>query len=285
MSTSLTSRNITAIVIGNALEWYDFVVYSFMTIVIAKLYFPAADAATSILAATATFGVAFCFRPLGGIVLGVYADRKGRKAAITLVIALMTVAIMMITVTPTYAQIGIFAPIILVLARLLQGFSAGGEFGVSTSLLIELAPAGQRGFYGSWQMVGQMLAMFMGATIGLILTYYLTDQQLESFGWRIPFLIGLIIAPVGVYLRNHLTETNVVATNPRSAVNSKGYIWREMKAHWRQVLIAMGLVVGGTVAIYINISYLPTYAATFLHVPISHAFLAIGVSMVSNAIS
>lgn len=274
---SLTTKNITAIVIGNALEWYDFVIYSFLTVIIAKVFFPAVHSANSILAATATFGVAFCMRPLGGIVLGIYADKRGRKAAITLVIGMMTLAILMIAVTPTYAQIGIFAPLIIVLARLLQGFSAGGEFGVSTSLLIELSPPDQRGYYGSWQMVGQMLAMFMGAMVGALLTNFLTMDQVEGFGWRLPFMFGLIIAPVGMYLRSNLRETNRAAVK---AATSKNHFWQEMRAHSRQILISMGLVVGGTVATYVNISYLPTYSAVYLHLNINDAFVALGVSIV-----
>lgn len=275
-TNKITSKNIIAIVIGNALEWYDFVVYSFMTVVIAKLFFPAEHAANSILAATATFGVAFCLRPLGGILLGIYADKRGRKAAITLVIGIMTLAILMICVVPTYAQIGILAPMIMVLARMLQGFSAGGEFGVSTSLLIELAPKGQRGFYGSWQMVGQMLAMFLGAAIGMVLTETLTVEQMEAFGWRIPFVFGLLIAPVGYYMRYNLKETH------RAAISKpqKNHFWQEMLAHWRQILISMGLVVGGTVATYVNISYLPTYATTYLHLPMEDAFTALGIAII-----
>lgn len=272
----ITAKNMIAIVIGNALEWYDFVVYSFMTIVIAKLFFPAEHAANSILAATATFGVAFCLRPLGGILLGIYSDRRGRKAAITLVIGIMTVAILMISIVPTYAQIGIAAPLIMVLARMLQGFSAGGEFGVSTSLLIELSPPNQRGFYGSWQMVGQMLAMLLGAMIGVLLTNYMSMEQLESFGWRIPFIVGLIIAPIGFYLRGNLQETNTAVV---SSVRKKNQFWHSIRDHWRQILTAMGIVVGGTVATYVNISYLPTYATTYLHLPMNDAFLALGIAI------
>lgn len=279
MSSTLTKKNIAAIVIGNALEWYDFVVYSFMTVVIAKLFFPAEHMASSILAATATFGVAFCMRPLGGIVLGIYADRYGRKSAITLVIGIMTVALLMITLTPTYRQAGVIAPVIMVLARLLQGFSAGGEFGVSTSLLLELSPENQRGYYVSYQMVGQMVAMFLGAALGIYIADSFSLEQIYRYAWRIPFAIGLIIAPVGMYIRSHLTETNTAIENPRSAVNRKGYFLKQMRMHFRQILIAMGLVVGGTVAIYVNISYMPTYVSIYLQQPIEYAFIAIGVAI------
>jgi MFS family permease len=278
MSSTLNTKTIVATVIGNALEWYDFVIYSFMTVVIAKLYFPTTHAVNSILAASATFAVAFCFRPLGGIVLGIYADKKGRKKALTLVISIMTIAIMMITLAPTYAQIGVTAPILLIIARILQGFSSGGEFGVSTSILIELAPIQKRGFYASWQMVGQMMAMLIAAIMCLAVTYLLTIEQLESFGWRIPFFIGLIIAPVGMYLRRSLAGTNHIVQENRKD-NRKKVIWKKLISHRRELCIAMGLIVGATVAIYINISYLPTYVASYLQLPISEAFIAVGLSV------
>src|SRR6201996_7577770 len=153
-SRSLNTRAVTAAVIGNALEWYDFVVFGFLTVVIAQLFFPSTSDYASILLTTATFGVAFVMRPVGGIVLGLYADRAGRKAALTLVIGLMTLGILLLAIAPPYSAIGIGAPIVIVFARLLQGFSAGGEFGSSTALLIEAAPFSKRGLYGSWQMAG-----------------------------------------------------------------------------------------------------------------------------------
>jgi MFS transporter, MHS family, proline/betaine transporter len=146
---------IAAAVIGNALEWYDFIVFGFFAVIISRLFFPSESQYASLLFTTATFGVGFFMRPVGGIFLGIYADRSGRKAALLVVIASMTVAIALIAFAPTYAAIGIGAPLIIVVARLLQGFSAGGEFASATAFLIESAPAGRRGFYGSWQMVGQ----------------------------------------------------------------------------------------------------------------------------------
>ncbi len=149
---SLNTRAVTAAVIGNALEWYDFTVFGFLTVVIAELFFPSSSDYASILLTTASFGVAFFMRPIGGIVLGLYADRAGRKAALSMVIALMTLGILLLAIAPPYSAIGIGAPIIIVVGRLIQGFSAGGEFGSSTALLIEAAPFSKRGLYGSWQM-------------------------------------------------------------------------------------------------------------------------------------
>jgi MFS family permease len=146
-------------------------------------------------------------RPVGGILLGLYADYKGRKSALLLIIILMTVAIAMIGFGPTYAAIGVAAPLIIVLARLLQGLATGGEFASATSFLIETAPANRRGFYGSWQMVGQGLAVLIGALLGALILRILTPEALDSWGWRIPFLPGLIIGPVGLFIRRHLQET------------------------------------------------------------------------------
>src|ERR1700689_1534086 len=198
---------IAAAVIGNALEWYDFIVFGFLTVVISRLFFPADTQYASLLLTTATFGVGFFMRPVGGILLGIYADRKGRKAALSLIIGLMTVAIAMIAFAPTYAAIGFAAPLIMVLARLLQGFATGGEFASSTSFLIESAPADQRGYYGSWQMVGQGVALLLGALVSAAVTRDLSSEALDEWGWRIPFLLGLVIGPVGLYLRRHLKET------------------------------------------------------------------------------
>ena len=198
---------VAAAVIGNALEWYDFIVFGFFAVIIARLFFPAESQYASLLLTTATFGVGFFMRPVGGILLGIYADRRGRKASLLLIIGLMTLAIAMIGFAPTYAAIGIAAPLLIVIARLLQGFSAGGEFASSTSFLIESAPVQRRGFYGSWQMVGQGLSVLTGALLGAFITRIFTPEALDSWGWRIPFLFGLVIGPLGLYIRRRLDET------------------------------------------------------------------------------
>ena len=216
---------VAAAVVGNALEWYDFIVFGFFTVVIARLFFPAESQYASLLLTTLTFGVGFFMRPVGGILLGIYADRRGRKASLLLIIGLMTLAIAMIGFAPTYAAIGIAAPLLIVLARLLQGFSAGGEFASATSFLIEIAPANRRGFYGSWQMVGQGLALLTGALLGALITRVLATEALDSWGWRVPFLFGLIIGPVGLYIRRRLDETAAFLATRRGARTTKD-AWR-----------------------------------------------------------
>jgi MFS family permease len=263
---------IAAAVIGNALEWYDFIVFGFFTVVIARLFFPSDSQYASLLLTTGTFGVGFFMRPVGGIVLGIYADRRGRKAALLMVITLMTVAIAMIAFAPTYAAIGIGAPLIMVLARLLQGFSAGGEFASATAFLTEIAPAGRRGLYGSWQMVGQGLAVLLGAILGTLLTRSLTAEALDSWGWRIPFLFGLIIGPVGLYIRRNLDETSAFLQN-RSSAGGQGS-GSLLISHVKEMLACLGMVVSGTISFYVILIYIPTFARTQLHLPLDQAFLA-----------
>jgi MFS transporter, MHS family, proline/betaine transporter len=269
---------VAAVVIGNALEWYDFLVFGFLTVVISELFFPADSKYASLLLTTATFGVGFFMRPVGGILLGIYADRHGRKAALLLIIVLMTVAIAMIGFAPTYAAIGIAAPIIILLARLLQGFAAGGEFASATSFLIETAPPGRRGFYGSWQMVGQGLSVFSGAVVGAILTSALSPESLDSWGWRVPFLLGLIIGPVGLYIRRNLEETEVFLKE-RENISAQQGLGAILTAHFRQVVVTAGIAGSGTISFYVILLYMPTFARLQLGVPLRDAFIAQAISL------
>lgn len=274
-------RSILAAVIGNALEWYDFLVFAFMTPIVAKLFFPSNpanpdDNINQILLTTAVFGVGFFMRPVGGIVLGIYGDRKGRKAAMVTVTGLMAVAIALITLAPTYAAVGILAPLIIVIARLLQGFAAGGEFGTSTALLIELAPPGKRGFYGSWQMTGQMFALLLGAMVGTLITDIFSQEELMAWAWRIPFAFGLLIVPVAIYIRRHVEEPEtfkrLVAAKAAGTVKEVG-LMEMLRSHARETLTGMGLVVTCTVSIYITFTYLVTFSTVTLKLPLHDTFL------------
>ena len=280
-SSAVSKRNILAAVIGNALEWYDFLVFAFMTPIVAKLFFPSnpndpSDDLNKILMTTAVFGVGFFMRPVGGILLGLYGDRKGRKAAMVMVTGIMAVAIALITFAPTYNGVGIWAPIFIVLARLLQGFAAGGEFGTSTALLIELAPKGKRGFYGSWQMTGQMAALLIGAAVGTLITDFFTQEQLMSWAWRIPFAVGLLIVPVAIYIRRHVEEpetfVKMKAAQDAGTVKQVGVI-EMLRTHARETLVGMGLVVTATVSIYITFTYLVTYSTVTLKLPLHDTFM------------
>jgi MFS family permease len=273
MSTATRNRQIFAAVIGNALEWYDFVIYGFMTVIISRLFFPADSEYASLLIAMATFGVGFFMRPVGGVLIGLYADRRGRKAALQLIILLMTIATAMIAFAPTYAAIGIAAPAIMVLARLLQGAATGGEFASATAFLIESSPPERRGFFGSLQMVGQSIAALSGATAGMLVTQGLTPEQIDDWGWRLPFLFGLLIGPVGLWMRRHLSETEEFVAASQDETQHLGLI-AVLREHLRDVLVCFGLVVSATIMFYVVLIYMPTYAKTQLNIPLKDAFTA-----------
>jgi len=252
---------VAAAVIGNALEWYDFIIFGFLTVVISRLFFPSDTQYASLLLTTATFGVGFFMRPVGGILLGIYADRKGRKAALSLIIALMTAAIAMVAFAPTYAAIGVAAPITMVLARLLQGLATGGEFASATAFLIESAPADRRGFYGSWQMVGQGIALLLGALVSSAVTRGLSTEALDEWGWRIPFLFGLIIGPVGLYIRRHLDETDAFIEASAVPKQESG-LGSILASHLSEAMVSIGIVSAGTIQFYVILLYMPTFATT-----------------------
>jgi MHS family proline/betaine transporter-like MFS transporter len=276
-SSAPKSLQVAAAVIGNALEWYDFIIFGFLTVVIAKLFFPTDSQYASLLLTTATFGAGFLMRPLGGIFLGIYADRKGRKAALQLIIGLMTVAMAMITFAPPFAAIGVAAPLIILIARLLQGLATGGEWGCSTAFLIESAPADQRGFYGSWQMAGQGLALLAGALVSFFVTRIFTPEAFESWGWRIPFLLGLFIGPVGIFIRRHLNETDAfLELCPDKQENQ---FVSTVATHFKELLVCIGLYSGGTISFYVILLYMPTFATTQLHLPLSEALVAQSVGL------
>ena len=269
--TSPRIHQVAAAVIGNALEWYDFIVFGFMTGIISSVFFPAQNAYASLLLTTATFGVGFVMRPIGGIFIGVYADRKGRKAALQLIIAMMTIAGALLAFAPPYAVIGVASSLVIVVARMLQGLATGGEFASSTALLIELAPAGRRGLYGSWQMVGQGLSLLAGAVIGAAITHSLSHEQLYSWGWRIPFAIGLLIAPVGFWIRNHLQEPTAAgpAAHPGE---QKLSMMQALQQHGRALLSSALLTASATIAFYVLVIYMPTFANRSLGIPLDSAF-------------
>jgi MFS family permease len=263
---------IAAAVIGNALEWYDFVIFGFLTVIISRLFFPASSQYASLLITMATFGVGFFMRPVGGVLLGIYADRRGRKSALLLIVGLMTAAIAIISMAPTYATIGIGAPMIIVLARLLQGLATGGEFASATAFLVESAPADRRGFYGSWQMVGQGLAVLVGALLATFLTRNLSPDLIDAWGWRIPFFFGLLIGPVGLYIRRYLQET--VAFREVQAAPKQQGLGVGLSQHLKEMMVCVGIVTNGTIAFYVILLYMPTFARTQLNLPLEDAFLA-----------
>lgn len=259
---------VAATVAGNALEFFDFVTYAFFAVYIGKTFFPASSATSSLLMTVAVFGVGFVFRPVGGVVIGAFADRAGRRPALMLTIGLITVGTLGLALTPSYERIGIAAPVIVVLCRLIQGLALGGEVGPSTAFLIEAAPRGRRGIYGSWQLASQGAATLVAGIMGVFLTRSLSPEQLLAWGWRIPFLFGLLLVPVALYLRNAMPET-LHEGRPPGAPAQAG----SLKDYGRLLVLMILAILGGTVATYVG-NYMTTYAITTLKLPGSIAMTA-----------
>lgn len=267
--------------VGNALEWFDFLVYGYFATIIAKQFFPMQDEWLSTLLAIATFGISFLMRPLGAVVLGVYGDRKGRKAALTLAIALMMVGTFTMAVMPPYASIGMASPVMILLARLVQGFAVGGEFGSATAFMVEHS-ASRRGYYASWQFASQGLAAITAAAFGSLLTAWMPPEQLNSWGWRLPFVFGLLVGPVGYYIRSHLDETpeflalRRVREAARETASKRHEMPEEKSAsfsnQWVNLLLAVGIVAQSTVGVYVLQLYMPMYAVKQLHMPAAASF-------------
>ncbi|WP_208024372.1 MFS transporter [Amycolatopsis pithecellobii] len=256
----------TAITVGNALEFYDFTVYGFMTSVIGRIFFPALTSYAQLLLAIASFGVGFLARPLGGLVIGAYADRHGRKKAMNLTIGLMMLGCAMIAFAPTPSLIGFAAPALIVLGRLVQGFSAGGELGASTTMLVEYADRGDRVYMSSWQVASQGLGVMFGAIVSNVVVSLLPASDLDSWGWRLPFVLGMLIAPIGLYIRSQLHET--LGDVPAAEGAAHATLGTLLRDHWADLLKASLLFLSCTVGIYVVAFYLPTFAAKELGLPV-----------------
>ena len=247
--------------IGNLVEWYDWYVYATFSLYFSKAFFPDSDPVVRQLNTAAVFAAGFLIRPIGSWALGRYADRYGRKSALQFSILLMCTGSLIIAVTPTYATIGSFAAVVLVIARLLQGFSLGGEYGTSATYLAEIATPGRRGFYSSFQYVtlisGQLFASFVLVILQFVL---LTPEQLEAWGWRIPFAVGAMAAVTGLWLRRRLTETDAFLHSKSKSREAGGI--RFLLKHPREVAIVAGMTMGGTVAFYTYSAYMQKYLVT-----------------------
>jgi MFS family permease len=225
------------------------------------------------LLALATFGAGFCTRPLGGLFFGFYADRKGRKAALQLIMFVMTVAIAVIAFAPTYATIGLFAPMLIVIGRLLQGFATGGEFASSTAFLIEVAPAGRRGVYGSLQMVGQGLSILLGTLAGMLVAGVFSVEALHDWAWRLPFFAGLLIGPVGLYVRRHLEETPAFKASPQDGGVAVAFL-DLIRRRGDRLLACFAATIGATISFYVILVYMPTYGKTEMGLSLAQSFIA-----------
>lgn len=260
-SASTRLRSIVGGSVGNLVEWYDWYVYSAFSLYFAKSFFPPANQTVQLLNAAAVFAVGFLMRPAGGWLMGRYADKHGRRAALTLSVLLMCGGSLLIAVTPSYAKIGLIAPAMLVLARLLQGLSVGGEYGASATYLSEMAGKTHRGFWSSFQYVTLIMGQLLALAMLLLLQRTMAPADLESWGWRIPFIVGAALAVVAVAMRRGLEETSAFEKDRASRPpQSAAATMRGLMAHPRAVLTVVGLTAGGTVAFYT----FTTYAQKFL---------------------
>lgn len=271
-----TKRAIAAATIGNALEWFDIAVYALMAAYIGKAFFPSDDPGVQLVQAYAVFGVSYLIRPIGGLLLGAYADRHGRKKALMLSIRLMVIGTLMIAIMPGHATLGFLAPLGIVVARLIQGFAAGGEFGAATSYLVEQNDR-RRSFFGSFQFASQGLSTLMAAGFAAALTALLSDAQMADWGWRVPFVFGLLVGPVGYAIRRYVEESPAMvataAQAPEHAVRSSPIV-SVFRDHWGGLLIAGGVLVVSTALNFI-LQYLPTFAIRQLGLDDSLSFTAL----------
>ncbi len=262
------TRVIVAASLGNAIEWFDFLVYGYFAVTISKVFFPSGNETASLLLTLGTFSVSFLVRPVGAIVIGAYTDRVGRKAGLTLSILLMVIGTTMTALMPGYATIGVAAPILILVARLVQGFSVGGEFGSAVTFLAEQT-ASRKGFVASWQWASTGITGVLASGFGIVLTSVLSPAQIVEWGWRVPFLFGILVGPVGLYIRRRLDETpEYVEIEPtRTPVRDV------LREHPIEVLLAIGAAVISNSSAYI-ILYIPTYAMKELHLPQVTGFIA-----------
>jgi MFS family permease len=270
-SRSLGAKGVFAVALGNGLEFFDFTVYVTYLGMIGQAFYPSDSIFASDLASAVTFGAGFIARPLGGALIGAYGDRAGRRPAMTLSIGLMAIGSGVIAATPGYAAIGVSAPILLILARLLQGFAVGGEVGPATMFLLEAAPANRRMFFGSWQFASQNLGALASGLIGLLLALALSKSSFNEWGWRVPFAIGVLIAPVGAYIRSRLDETLDGSARLESRT-TKSILAEVVRSNWLGVLLSLGIISGGTITQYFLLTLTP-YAIRTLHLPDSTAML------------
>ncbi|MGE6761350.1 MFS transporter [Corallococcus interemptor] len=244
--------------VGNLIEWYDFYVYSAFSLYFAHAFFPDADPLVQQLNTAGVFALGFLIRPVGGWLMGLYADQRGRRSALTLSVTLMCLGSLVIAVCPTYARIGVAAPVVLMLARLLQGLSLGGEYGTSATYLSEVATSRHRGFYSSFQYVTLILGQLLATLTLLVLQrLLLTGPQLEAWGWRIPFGIGAALAIFGFYMRRNMVETEAFT---REAAKKTGHHpMRELLRHPKELAVVVGLTLGGTLAFYTYTVYMQKF--------------------------
>ena len=273
-------RAILSCAVGNFVELFDFVIFGLFAAQIGANFFPNTDPIASLLSSFATYGVGFVMRPVGAIVIGALGDRKGRKTALVLTVGLMATATALTGLIPSYASIGILAPILLVLCRLVQGFSTGGEWGGAATFLVEFAPPGKRGFIGSMQQFSVGLGLIMGTLCAAILNSELDKEQMIAWGWRIPFILGFLLAPIGLYLRSRVAESPAFDRTIAQRAVASAPVRDTLTFYLRPVLAAFGLSVVGTVGNYTYNIFLPSFASGQLGIPAGTAYYSTALAAV-----
>ena len=252
---------VAAVVLGNALEFYDFTIYAFFAPAIGKAFFPAKNPLDSLLASLALFGIGYVMRPIGGIIIGAFADRAGRKPAMLITIALMAVGMIMLAVTPSFASIGVWAQVIVIAGRLIQGLALGGEVGPSTAYLLEAAPPAHRGFIASWQIASQGCAALFAGIVASALAFVVGEPAMADWGWRVMVLLGVSVVPVGLVIRNHLPETAGETKDPAAAHSTFGVLRRLLREHGKLLGLMFLVIAASTVSNSIGTN-MPVYAKT-----------------------
>ncbi|MFJ4555983.1 glycine betaine/L-proline transporter ProP [Streptomyces massasporeus] len=274
---ALVRRAVKAAALGNAMEWFDFGVYSYIAVTLGKVFFPSGNPTAQLLSTFGAFAAAFLVRPLGGMVFGPLGDRVGRQKVLALTMIMMAAGTFAIGLIPSYATIGVGAPILLLVARLVQGFSTGGEYAGASTFIAEYAPDKRRGFLGSWLEFGTLAGYIGGAGLVTIMTALLSADDLTSWGWRIPFLIAGPMGIIGLYLRMRLEETPAFAAEAEKAENNrpKTPLRETVTGQWRALLLCVGLVLVFNVTDYMLLSYMPSYLTGQLHYDETHGLLVV----------
>lgn len=271
----------TASFIGNFVEWFDYASYGYLAAVITKVFFPAASPVSGLLATFGVFALSFIVRPLGGVIWGHYGDKIGRKQALSLSIILMSLATFLIAFLPTFEQVGLWAPALLLLVRLVQGFSASGEYAGASAFLAEYAPDDKRGFYTSIVPASTAAGLLLGSLFVTVMHSALSADQMQSFGWRLPFLLAAPLGLIGRYIRVKLEESPKFKALEQSHQVSKAPVSLLLTTHRRAFIIALGVTMLNAVGFYTILSYMPTYLSVELHVSESESFLATTIALVA----